>query len=422
MHQISLPIALLAIAGQALAHEHHTDEIAEGEAISAEPLDTILWMHILIQILAFGIVFPTGMVLGIVRSRWHVPIQTLGVILSVVGYFLGHNHGGRQFTSNAHASFATWLMLMLIAQVVLGAYLRLHLEKGIHGSIRRYVVTTHGVLGKAFPVASWVQMLFGGITALGFCRGDHLGQCVAHFIMGSAFIGYGIILTIILIVGQMWLKRTGRSQEFFDSILIAVWGCVNTFTEHRWGGPWVKNDLQHTSMGIVWWCAGLLGIWLSRRRDGQPKRNLFPALVIMLTGWGMGAHPQSLELSTHVHTMFGYTLMAAGAMRVVEISFVLKDRNSLSETDSEDINSFQYLTPFVSKPLCLSAQDTNARKAPLHIRPPLHGRHRRANDPLGRRSRLPRFVHSSPLQHRLPHVSIRLHASAPLRCLHLSCR
>jgi len=290
------------------------------------------------------------MVLGIIRSRWHVPLQSLGTILAIVGYFLGHAHGGRQFSSNIHSSFANWLMLILITQIVLGAYLRLHLERGIHGRIRRYIVTSHGVIGKALPVASWVQMLFGGITALGFCRDDHLGQCLAHFIMGSAFIGYGIILTILLLVGQLWLKRTGRSQEFFDSLLIAVWGCVNTFTEHRWGSAWVKNDLQHTSMGIVWWCAGLLGIWLSRTRDGRPKRNLFPGLVIMLTGWGMSAHPQSLELSTHVHSVFGYTLMAAGAARIVEISFILKDQNSYSDTEWEETNSFQYLTPFVSYP------------------------------------------------------------------------
>ena len=133
MHRTSLPIALLllAIAGQwTFAHEHHTDEIPEGEAISAKPLDTILWIHILIQIFTFGILFPTGMVLGMVHSRWHIPVQTLAVILAVVGYFLGHAHGGRQFDTNVHASFANWLMLMLIAQVVLGAYLRLHLEKG----------------------------------------------------------------------------------------------------------------------------------------------------------------------------------------------------------------------------------------------------------------------------------------------------
>ena len=239
-------------------------------------------------------------------------------------------------------------MLMLLVQVVLGVYLKLHLERGIHARIRRYTVMGHGVVGKALPVVSWVQMLFGGITALGFCQGDHLGQCLAHFIMGSAFIGYGIILTILLLVGQLWLKRTGRSQEFFDSLIIAAWGCVNTFTEHRWGGPWVANDLQHTTMGIVWWCAGLLGMWLARKRDGRPKRNLFPALVIMLTGWGMSAHPQHLELSTHVHTVFGYTLMAAGAARIVEISFVLKDKNTISDTEVEETNSFQYLTPFVS--------------------------------------------------------------------------
>lgn len=206
----------------------------------------------------------------------------------------------------------------------------------------------HGMMGKAMPVASWVQMLFGGITALGFCRDDHIGQCLAHFIMGSAFIGYGIMITILLLVGQVWLRRTGRSQEFFDSLMIAAWGCVNTFTEHSWGEEWVGNDIQHTTMGIVWWCAGLLGVWLSRKRDGRPKRNLFPALVIILTGWGMGGHPQKLELSTHVHSMFGYTLMAAGAARIVEISFLLKDQNSLSETDNEETNSFQFLTPFVS--------------------------------------------------------------------------
>ena len=243
-------------------------------------------------------------------------------------------------------------MIMLVLQVFFGVYLKLHLEKGIHARLRRYTVMAHGVVGKAMPVASWAQILFGAITALGFCgeKGDHVGQCLAHFIMGSAFIAYGIILTIILLVGQLWLRRTGRSQEFFDSLIIAIWGCINTFTEHEWGGPWVRNDLQHTSMGIVWWCAGIVGIWLSRKRDGRSKRNLIPGIVILLTGWAMSAHDQELMISTKVHTVFGYTLMAAGAVRIVEIVFVLKDQNALSDTDQEEISSWQYLTPFVSQP------------------------------------------------------------------------
>jgi hypothetical protein len=202
------------------------------------------------------------------------------------------------------------------------------------------------------PVASWVQLLFGGIAALGFCRGDHLGQCLAHFIMGSAFIGYAIILMILLLVGQAWLRRTGKSQEFFDSVVIAAWGCVNTFTEHRWGTAWVHNDIQHTTMGVVWWCAGLLGIWLSRGTDGAPKRNLVPALVIFLTGYAMSSHPQSLMISAKTHAIFGYTLMAAGIVRMIEISFVVKDKQTAPNGEP---NSFQYLTPFV----CISSQGSS---------------------------------------------------------------
>ncbi|KAF1947036.1 hypothetical protein EJ02DRAFT_489486 [Clathrospora elynae] len=342
--RIALAAALFSTA--VAAHEHHMNKINEGDAISDDAIDSILWTHILIQSLAWGIIFPTGMVLGIIRSKWHVPVQTIGSLLAIVGYFLGHKHKGRQFTENIHATFVPYIMLMLIAQVAMGVYLKLHLEKGINGKIRSVVVKAHGVVGKALPVATWVQFIFGGITALGFCRADYTGQCLAHFIMGSAFIAYGIILIILLLVGQTWLRRTGRSQEFFDSLVIAAWGCVNTFTEHRWGGPWVENDLQHTSMGIVWWAAGLVGLWLSRKRDGQPKRNLIPGIVILMTGWAMSAHPQHLPISTMVHSVFGYTLMAAGAARIIEISFVLKDKPSVA-ADGSDPNSFQYLTPFL---------------------------------------------------------------------------
>ncbi|GAM86878.1 hypothetical protein ANO11243_048980 [Dothideomycetidae sp. 11243] len=355
-----LAVSLSALAQRSLAHEHHGESVPEGESVSADPIDTILWTHIIIQGFAWGILYPLGMVLGIVRSRWHVPCQILASALAIVGYFLGHAHKGRQFTHNVHASFANWLMLLVCVQGGLGVYLKLHLERGLFGKSRAFFVTSHGVLGKVIPVAAWVQMLFGGIVMEGYCREDHLGQCLAHFIMGSAFIGYGILLTILLLVGQAWLKRRGRSQEFFDSAIIAAWGCVNTFTEHRWGQPWGGNDLQHTTMGIIWWSAGLVGMWLSRDSAGRPKRNLVPGLVILLTGWAMSGHPQHLPLSTMVHSVFGYTLMAAGLTRIIEVSFVLRDRNNYADLNAdqrssrrdneggeEETHSFQFLPVFL---------------------------------------------------------------------------
>jgi hypothetical protein len=270
-------------------------------------------------------------------------------------------------------------MLLLVIQVVFGIYLKLHLERGFHGKIRKYFVLGHGISGKVLPIAAWVQMLLGGIASLGFCRADHLGQCLAHFIMGSAFIGYAICLTILLLVGQAWLRRTGRSQEFFDSAVIAAWGCVNTFTEHRWGSAWAHNDIQHTTMGVIWWCAGLLGLWLSRKRDGRPKRNLIPAIVILLTGYAMSSHPQSLMISTMIHAIFGYTLMGAGVVRIIEISFVLKDKPTLSE-DGTDPNSFQYLTPFVRPALFFDRISRLIGFTATHrLWVPLHGCNRGAN-------------------------------------------
>ncbi|KAI6081845.1 hypothetical protein F4821DRAFT_17805 [Hypoxylon rubiginosum] len=344
-----LPLFLIALPAipMASAHDHSSTHIEDGQTISVEPIDTTLWIHIFIQMLAWGVIFPLGMVLGIVKSRWHVPVQVLGTALSIVGYALGHMHGGREFRhSNVHSKFASPLSLMLFAQILMGIYLKLHLEKGINGKIRRFVKMGHGILGKALPVLAWTQMLFGGITALGFCQGEHLGQCLAHFIMGSAFIAYGILLTILLLVGQLWLRRTGRSQEFFDSAIIAAWGVVNTFTEHRWGTAWVKNDWQHTTMGIIWWAAGLAGVWLSKDRDGRPQRNFIPGFVILITGWAMSAHPQELMISAETHKMFGYTLMAAGLTRIIEVSFVLRDRPGVSE-DGRQTSSFQFVPIFL---------------------------------------------------------------------------
>lgn len=294
---------------------------------------------------------PTGMVLGLIRSRWHVPTQILGAVVAIPGYFLGHAHKGRQFGKNAHAQFANWLMLMLVVQLSMGVVLKLHIEKGWLGKVRKGVVRTHGILGAVLPVATWVQFVFGGIASQGFCQKDHTGQCAAHFIMGSAFIAYGIVLTILLLNGQALLARSGRSQEFWDSLVISLWGCVNTFTEHRWGKPWAHNDLQHTTMGVIWWAAGLVGIWLSRDRAGRPRRNLIPGIVIFMTGWAMGGHAQNLHISTEVHKTFGYTLMAAGVTRIIEISFILRDKNTLIGPEGGDvdpeINSFQYLPVFL---------------------------------------------------------------------------
>lgn len=64
--------ALLCSFTMATAHEHH-DMLTE-EQMNA-PIDSVLWIHMVLQATVWGILFPVGMVLGITRSRWHVPLQ-----------------------------------------------------------------------------------------------------------------------------------------------------------------------------------------------------------------------------------------------------------------------------------------------------------------------------------------------------------
>ena len=184
-------------------------------------------------------------------------------------------------------------------------------------------------------------------------------QCLAHGIMGSSFVAYGTFMAIMLLIGQEWLIRRDKSQEFYESIFIALWGYtvlllspsdigrfINTFIDHRWDSHWSQKDFQHTAMGIICFFAGILGTFLSFR-NGRPQRNVIPAVVIIITGWAMSTRHQATEFLTNMDAIFGYVLMAAGVTRILEITMVLNDKWNAGP---DNIRAFQYIPPFVCLP------------------------------------------------------------------------
>jgi hypothetical protein len=135
------------------------------------------------------------------------------------------------FLSSLHGSFASFMLAPIFGQLGLGIYLKLHIHEK---TIRPYAVKAHGILGRIYPILGWMQMLFGALAFRGYCRGGALGvysqypclllflkylkgQCLAHYIMGSGFIAYAIIMAILLLVGEAWVRRSGRSPEWWDS-------------------------------------------------------------------------------------------------------------------------------------------------------------------------------------------------------------
>lgn len=93
-------------------------------------------------------------------------------------------------------------------QAASGIYLKLH---PAGSKARTIAVRTHGILGKSFPIVGWTreystlfiessgpsrltfdvvgkEMLLGVIAGLDYCLNGETLQCLAHYIMGSAFV------------------------------------------------------------------------------------------------------------------------------------------------------------------------------------------------------------------------------------------
>jgi hypothetical protein len=165
----SMLVLLLLSATLTSAHGGHGHDAAmiESPANQAEPIDTLLRLHIIAETLIWGIVFPIGMVLGLSRSRFHVPMQVTATVVSIGGMQLARKHGGRQFSHASHGNFAPWLLWIMLIQAGIGIYLKMHVMEGT--TTRRAIVTIHGILGRLFPVIGYVQIVLGVILGLVSC-------------------------------------------------------------------------------------------------------------------------------------------------------------------------------------------------------------------------------------------------------------
>ncbi|KAJ1898559.1 hypothetical protein LPJ66_002673 [Kickxella alabastrina] len=329
-------------ATPAAAHDHHS---ANMNFDSGEPIGGVLRAHILLMSASFGVLFPIGMVLGLRKNKWHVPVQAAGGVMAIVGFILGHAHGGRAFKENAHSKFSWFILWLLAAQLAAGVYLKMHTEKRFNDLARPFICAAHKYMAITMVVATYVQILLGVVAWLGYCYDGFLGQCLAHLIMGSSFLAYGVWLLLLVQLATPWLNRLGRSPELYDSAMIMVWGLFNTFTEHGFlekAKGWSHKDLQHTSLGVIWFCGGLLSTYMLRKA-GPDQRSMFPSIILIFTGCAMGSHEQDTEFSTKVHFVFGLSLVLAGLTRCIEIMLIT---TGLIRTNTKEPNPFQYIPVF----------------------------------------------------------------------------
>lgn len=280
------------------------------------------------------------------KTHTSILLQAISLIYAFVETFILRFPDGEGIENSTSRSIA-WIILVLTAVTLFFGMLssgvdlltkNKKLNKFLTAVGDSTLSVIHSSLSVCVTIIGWIKACMAPVALFGFCRGKHTGQCLAHGIMGSSFVLYGFIYSLVLQVPWLRNRNTSYSQDYIDSWVMCLYGIVNTFTEHRWGREdWFMHDYQHTAMGIIWWAGGILGIYLSRGN----RRTFLPSLLIIFTGWSMTQHSQHLIISTKVHLFFGLVLMAGGMLRIVEISFVLKDKRSAGQ-----ILSFQYLAPF----------------------------------------------------------------------------
>ncbi|VUG17653.1 YTP1 [Brettanomyces bruxellensis] len=344
-------VVVMAIATVAYADSHAGMSMDDKSKDADERLATLRkglqlkFVHWFISV-AFLVVTPAfGACYALAdRFRPAVGIQAVAGVYSIVEALV-LRFPDPQGHENRTSRGTAWFLMLFYALVVVngavceGASMAAKLRDSRIGRIAsRLSPMSYKVMSVLLCECGFLKAGMNIIAMLGFCYNDHTGQCNAHGIMGMSFIAYGLFLATMVVIPWLRVNRHRYSQEMYDSAMITAWGIVNTFTEHRPWQPWSHHDYQHTSMGIIFWACGMLGMFLSRHH----KRNFMPALTLIFTGYAMGQHSQHTVTSEKLHSFFGLVLMFGGASRIAEISFLLGDADS---DPSGRILSFQYMPP-----------------------------------------------------------------------------
>ncbi|KAF9431040.1 hypothetical protein BGZ94_000039 [Podila epigama] len=372
-------------------HEHMGDSNPNAHPLVASHLSNpLIIIHVALMLIAYGILMPIGIMLGIRRHKYHVPWNIAMVIIALAGYFFGyfhhmfgigeneHNetndetadpqssdnmsmpgmrlrkriagdssaeHFGLGFMKgSAHGALGNILLLLLLIQFGMGVYRKLTKTRPrrqqlawLSSALPRNI---HSYLGKAHLLLAYIQITLGCIKLIKACPGQAFSQCISHIVMGSSFWWYGGIYIAYLVGSFPGVTR----PEWYESVVMTVWGVINFSILHQWGTRWSHADLQHTSLGLLWVGGGVLSMILESKYSPLAsfmiRKNPLPALLIVLTGFAMGQHSQYYAFATTIHTFFGYCLMLGGLCRLVQLALrpavEIEEDNGEEDTGLED--------------------------------------------------------------------------------------
>ncbi|KIJ20127.1 hypothetical protein PAXINDRAFT_68792 [Paxillus involutus ATCC 200175] len=223
---------------------------------------------------------------------------------------------------------------------------------------RRISEAVFATLDRALVFAAFGMTLSGIVVYTGGCRESYINGCLAHLIKGGIFWCYGLFTFARFLgshseMGWAWnISPIGNtiSAEFVESAVIFLYGITNTWMERfgaHPGDPYTTKQVQHISIAVMFWFAGLVGMGMESKRVRRwlaasatvalgPARfsnitepasyrasfNPFPALVIGVTGAAMSAHAQTYLFQVQIHQLWGLLLLGFAVLRCFTYFFL----------------------------------------------------------------------------------------------------
>ncbi|EKM59411.1 uncharacterized protein PHACADRAFT_249882 [Phanerochaete carnosa HHB-10118-sp] len=242
------------------------------------------------------------------------------------------------------------------------------LQDNVHSSLKFSKIAILKMIGRGtfatvertLVFAGYFQLITGIVIYTGGCRQNYTNGCLAHLIKGGIFWCYGLatfgrFLGSFSELGWAWNRAPSGnypSAEFTESFVIFLYGITNTWMERfgaHPGDPFTTKEVQHISIAVMYWFAGLIGMaieskrvrrWLassataalpkasrSQEAVAEPPSyiasfNPFPALCIGITGAAMAAHFQEYLFQVQIHQLWGNLLTAFAVLRCVTYFFL----------------------------------------------------------------------------------------------------
>jgi len=132
---------------------------------------TIMHWHGLLMFVAFGILFPSGLLvaryakttLGPIWFNTHVAIQVIGGIMAATGFGLSiYNLGGLSLNLSETHHVIGFVLILLVAVQVIGGAVRPHIEPGVPKTYKRVVFeVVHHWSGRTICALAVPNIFFG---------------------------------------------------------------------------------------------------------------------------------------------------------------------------------------------------------------------------------------------------------------------